>query len=127
MPALLASFFASKLGQAIRPFLPYLFVMLIAAGLVWWIADLRATIADQAATINTVQADLKAEKAARQRDIAGLTALSQGLGKVAVETKQDAKIVQETVKDANVPLSPQLGALLDGLRATSGKPADAAK
>jgi uncharacterized coiled-coil protein SlyX len=90
---------------------------LAIGGLVWWISDMRATIAKQAAAIEALDGVLKAERTAREKDVRGLTALTEGLAKVATDNRRDEKALQETINAANpTPVSPALAAFLDRLR-----------
>jgi hypothetical protein len=107
---------------------PKILLALIVGAFVWWIVDMRSDLAQLRTANESLSVRLSAEEVARRRDVASLTALSTGLAAVAVETKKDAAVVTETVKDANAPLSPQLSSLLDQLREqAAGKPANPAK
>jgi len=76
-----------------------------------------------------VQRDLEGERLARQKDVAGLTALSVGFAKAAVETKADKAIMEKTIDAANpAPASPALSELMRQLRDSDGaKPTSPAK
>jgi hypothetical protein len=105
MPGFLTTFLGSKAWAILRPMLPYLAI----AVLVWWGADMRADVAK-------LRDDIAAEQAAHKADVDGLTALAKGIATVSVDTKRDQQILTETIKDADEPVSAQLGAYLDGLR-----------
>lgn len=68
------------------------------------------------AHIPALEAAIKAEHAARERDVAALTSLSSGLAKAATDSRTDAKILAETVNGTPTPASPALAAFLAGLR-----------
>lgn len=93
--------------------LPYLAI----AGVVLWVMGMRATIAEQRRDIATVTARLATETAARQRDVAALTALSAGLTTAAAARTKDQAILERTVNATTAtPVSPALRDLLAGLR-----------
>jgi hypothetical protein len=72
---------------------------------------------EQVARIPALEQAIVAEKVARERDVAGLTALSSGLAKAASDTKKDQTILAETI-DAqhSQPVSSGLANLLGELR-----------
>jgi hypothetical protein len=117
LATLLARFMAPKVAGWIADLLPFLAV----AAVVWWVADLRATVARQKIELFGISEQLETERAARQRDIAGLTTLSKGLTAAAADTKKDQAAIVETINHENPePASAGLAAFLDKLRANDG-------
>lgn len=102
------------LGKA----LPYLAIIGAAVGLLLYVNGLRSTVAKQASAIASLRTDLTNEQKARQRDVAGLTALSSGLAQAATDTANDRAILERTIDATHpAPASPGLVSLLDCLRA----------
>ncbi|MET0439144.1 MAG: hypothetical protein ABW043_16790 [Devosia sp.] len=101
-----------------KPFLPWIAGLVAVVGVVLWIRGMRAEIADLKVSNSHLNEAIQAEKLSRERDVAGLTALSSGLAKVSTDNRKDAAILAETIDAKNpAPSSPGLAALLDGLRA----------
>jgi hypothetical protein len=74
-------------------------------------------IARQGAQIEALERDLAAEKAARERDVRGLTVLAQGITAAATARGMDDEILRETIDARNPqPVSPDLARFLLGLR-----------
>jgi len=120
MPAFLTWGLVRKLG-------PYIAIALAVLAAWWYVSGLQNKVESQAATIMAVQRDLDGERLARKRDVAGLTALSSGLTKAAVETKADKAIMERAIDATNPsPASSALSDLLRQLRASdSSKPTSA--
>jgi hypothetical protein len=73
----------------------------------------------QGQEIAMLRTAVASEKAAREKDVAGLTALSQGVVAAASARAIDDKILSETIDAKNPqPSSPGLARFLDGLRAS---------
>lgn len=84
----------------------------------WGIKAGLDKIADQGAQIERLRTDLAAEKAARENDVRGLTALSQGILAASNARSLDEEVLRETIDSANPqPVSPGLSRFLSGLRA----------
>jgi hypothetical protein len=78
----------------------------------------------QGRQISQLKTDLATEKQARERDVRGLTVLSQGITAAASARAIDEKILGETINASNPkPVSPDLGRFLDGLRSADAPPA----
>lgn len=72
----------------------------------------------QGREIAQLHIDLETEKAARRKDVAGLTVLSEGVLAASSARSIDEKILAETIDAKNPqPVSPGLASFLDGLRA----------
>lgn len=78
-------------------------------------------IEKQGKEIATLKIDLATEKAARQKDVQGLTVLAQGMIQASSARAIDEKVLRETI-DAKkpTPVSPGLAAFLDRLRLQAG-------
>lgn len=71
----------------------------------------------QGARIAGLERDLASEKAARQRDVAGLTTLAQGITAAASARGLDEEVLRNEIDTRNPsPVSPELARFLDGLR-----------
>jgi hypothetical protein len=78
-------------------------------------------IAAQGKEIATLKTDLATEKAARQKDVQGLTVLAQGMIAASSARALDERTLGETINASNPnPVSPDLGAFLDRLRVQAG-------
>lgn len=96
---------------------PYLAIIGAALGLIFYVNGLRSTVAKQGEQIAQLDAAIAAEKLARRKDIAGLTALSSGLATAAVDNAKDAAVMKDTINATNPqPVSAGLRSLLDCLR-----------
>jgi peptidoglycan hydrolase CwlO-like protein len=105
---------------------PWVVSAIALIGVVLWVRGMQSTIEEQREQISDLSGNLKSETAARERDVAGLTALAQGLAAAATTTKRDAQILSETIDAAHpTPSSPALAAFLASLRAAdqAAKPA----
>ncbi|WP_420140192.1 hypothetical protein [Sphingomonas sp.] len=101
----------------IRPMLPWIAGAIAILTFYLWIHSMQAKIARQDAQINTLAMNLKAEQAARAKDVAGLTALSSGLLAASSAKSADQKALSETIDATNpTPVSAGLASLLGCLR-----------
>lgn len=98
------------------------FAVLVAIGLfAWAIKSGIDKIEKQGKEIATLKIDLAAEKAARERDVKGLTVLSQGIVDASAARALDERALGETINEGNsTPVSPELAALLGRLRLPAG-------
>jgi hypothetical protein len=94
--------------------------VLVAIGLaVFAIHSAIDKIDKQGQQIASLKTELETEKDARKRDVAGLTALSQGVVAAANAHAVDEQILAETIDAKNPkPSSPGLTDFLNGLRAS---------
>ncbi len=75
----------------------------------------------QGQQIATLQTALASEKQARERDVAGLTTLAQGMTAAASARGMDEEVLRATIDSQHPsPVSPGLAAFLSGLRARDG-------
>jgi hypothetical protein len=82
-------------------------------------------IAKQGAQIEALKIELDAEKAARQRDVQGLTTLAEGIIDASSARSLDETALRETIDAHNPkPVSPELAAFLDRLRQPVGASTD---
>jgi hypothetical protein len=80
-------------------------------------------IADLGGQVQKLKTDLASEQAARQRDVAGLTALSQGIIGASSARSLDEATLRETIDEKNPkPSSPGLAGFIDGLRRSDSPP-----
>ena len=78
-------------------------------------------IESQGRDIQRLETSLAAEKQARERDVAGLTVLTEGIVAASSARAMDEETLRETIDARNPqPASPGLGRLLDGLRRNVG-------
>ncbi len=108
----------ATIWRVAKPFLPYL--VIAAAVLAGWlyVRGLQATVEAQRTELASVKSDLAAEKSARTRDVAGLTALSSGLVAASSARQQDQKALTNAIDVQHPqPVSDGLARLLGCLRA----------
>jgi hypothetical protein len=77
----------------------------------------------QGQQIATLRGELATEREARKRDVAGLTTLTRGIVAASSARALDEEVLRETIDNRNPqPVSPDLGAFLDGLRGQGRAP-----